>query len=335
MPPPSPAFPAPPRAHPLAWAAFILGLAAVYNLVWGAVVVLAPGWGLGLLGVPADANLPLAQCIGMIVGVYGIGYGIAATDPVRYWPLVFVGLLGKVLGPLGAVWAVAAGTLPAGIAVVNLTNDVVWWLPFGWILWRVHRSGLPSAVGCGVSGGLYPGLMGPSHACLAPGLRRLHGATGPVEVSGLVTVERGPGALRRLIADREGFPPASERVPVHLLVTPEGGREVWHRTFGTLTLRSIQWPAGGLLAERLGHVTLYLEPREVEGHLEMQSVRATAFGLPLPPFFAPYAVAVAHDAPGGLQIHVELGVTPLGRLVAYRGTVQFHEAPPPSTSPAP
>jgi hypothetical protein len=91
----------------------------------------------------------LWQCIGMIVGVYGIGYAIAAFDPWRHWPIVLVGLLGKLLGPIGLAQAVAEGTLPLAFGWTNLTNDLIWWVPFGLILWRVYRAPrlpLPSAI---------------------------------------------------------------------------------------------------------------------------------------------------------------------------------------------
>jgi hypothetical protein len=39
------------------------------------------------------------QCLGMVIGVYGVGYFIASRDPVRHWPIVFVGLLGKIFWP--------------------------------------------------------------------------------------------------------------------------------------------------------------------------------------------------------------------------------------------
>ena len=32
------------------------------------------------------------QCVGMIVGVYGVGYLVAASDPLRHWPIVLVGM---------------------------------------------------------------------------------------------------------------------------------------------------------------------------------------------------------------------------------------------------
>lgn len=70
----------------------------------------------------------------MIVGVYGVGYGIAARDPFRHWPIVLVGLLGKIFGPIGFVGAVTSGRFPLAMGWTIVTNDLIWWLPFGVIL---------------------------------------------------------------------------------------------------------------------------------------------------------------------------------------------------------
>ena len=35
------------------------------------------------------------QGMGMVIGVYGLGYQ-ASYDPVRHWPIVAVGFLGKI-----------------------------------------------------------------------------------------------------------------------------------------------------------------------------------------------------------------------------------------------
>jgi peroxiredoxin len=79
----------------------------------------------------------------MIVGVYGVGYAIAAFDPVRHWPIVLVGFLGKVFGPLGMVQALWTGALPWGFALNCVTNDLIWWVPFALILkyaWEQHQA---------------------------------------------------------------------------------------------------------------------------------------------------------------------------------------------------
>lgn len=127
------------------WMRITLLLAAVYNVMWGGLVVLAPAWTFGILGVDVDAldamTLPLWQCIGMIVGVYGIGYGVASRDPLRHWPITLVGLLGKIFGPIGFVQAVfVEKTFPISFGWTIITNDLIWWIPFGLILLAAWRS---------------------------------------------------------------------------------------------------------------------------------------------------------------------------------------------------
>lgn len=83
----------------------------------------------------AAPNYPqLWQCIGMIVGVYGAAYACAAMDPIRLWPITMVGLLGKVLGPVGFLQAALNGTLPWRFGWVLVANDLIWWVPFALIL---------------------------------------------------------------------------------------------------------------------------------------------------------------------------------------------------------
>jgi peroxiredoxin len=69
-----------------------------------------------------------------LIGVYGVGYLLAAGDPLRHWPIVLVGLMGKVLGPIGFAWSASSGNLPWLFGWTILTNDLIWWVPFGLIL---------------------------------------------------------------------------------------------------------------------------------------------------------------------------------------------------------
>ncbi|MEM9064818.1 MAG: SelL-related redox protein [Planctomycetota bacterium] len=127
-----------------------LRAAAVYNLAWGALVVLAPTAIFRLVGAdtaafeePASYAIPIWQCVGMIVGVYGIGYWFAADNPARHWPIVLVGLMGKILGPIGFVdSALIRGVFPIEMGATILTNDLIWWIPFGLMLrhaWIVNE----------------------------------------------------------------------------------------------------------------------------------------------------------------------------------------------------
>jgi peroxiredoxin len=121
----------------------VLLAAGLYNILWGAFAVLFPRAIFSWLDMPPPNYPQFWQCIGMIVGVYGIGYAIAAFDPVRHWPIVLVGLLGKVMGPLGMVQALWTGQLPWGFALNCVTNDLIWWVPFALILkhaWVQYQS---------------------------------------------------------------------------------------------------------------------------------------------------------------------------------------------------
>lgn len=125
----------------LRWAKLIMLLAAIYNLAWGAVISIDPQ--LILFGNPETPFvLILIRCIGMLVGVYGIAYYFASKDPVRYWPLIFVGFIGKVFGPIGSAYYIATDELTTRFLYVNLLNDLIWLIPFGWILWLVWRGSL-------------------------------------------------------------------------------------------------------------------------------------------------------------------------------------------------
>jgi len=120
--------------------------AGVYNLAWGAFVVLMPKALFELLNVPEaqwpnDTGFAIWQCLGMVIGVFGIGYLAAATSPLKHWPIVLVGLLGKVFGPIGFVQAALINkTFPIEFGWTIITNDLIWWLPFGFILYAAFRA---------------------------------------------------------------------------------------------------------------------------------------------------------------------------------------------------
>ena len=114
--------------------------AGVYNLAFGVFAIAFPEAMFRLIEMELPKYLELWQCIGMIVGVYGVGYLIAAFDPARHWPIVLVGFLGKLFGPIGMAWAVARGTLPLSFGLANVTNDLIWLIPFGLVLFYAKNN---------------------------------------------------------------------------------------------------------------------------------------------------------------------------------------------------
>jgi small multidrug resistance pump len=117
-----------------------LRLAAIYNLLWGAWVVLFPNHFFELVGME-PLNQPMVwQGMGMVIGVYGLGYWWAANDPITHWPIVAVGMLGKLLGPLGFFFNFLTGAVPFGFFYTLITNDFIWWIPFFIILKRANEA---------------------------------------------------------------------------------------------------------------------------------------------------------------------------------------------------
>ncbi len=100
--------------------------AAAYNLIWGTVVVLAPNLFFQVVGMAPLNYPPIMQGMGMIVGVYALGYWLIARNPVRFGPFVYIGLLGKLFGPIGFVGSALRHELPWSFGWMNLTNDVIW-----------------------------------------------------------------------------------------------------------------------------------------------------------------------------------------------------------------
>ena len=121
-----------------AWMKWTLIAAGIYNLVWGAWTILLPESLFRWAGMEPPNYPEIWQCVGMIVGVYGVGYLAAAYDPARHWPITLVGLLGKIFGPIGFLQAVMSGSFAPKMGATILTNDLIWWIPFALILRRAY-----------------------------------------------------------------------------------------------------------------------------------------------------------------------------------------------------
>ena len=115
--------------------------AALYNLVWGSMMVLFPQLFFRLIGMPLPNYPALWQVVGMFVLVYAPAYWWAARYPTPHRHLILIGVLGKLLGPLGFVWSVAGGQLPLAFGWTILTNDLIWWPAFGLYLRDAARLG--------------------------------------------------------------------------------------------------------------------------------------------------------------------------------------------------
>ncbi len=119
----------------------VFGLAALYNLAFGLWAGLAPDAFFDLFHLRQPLYPAIWSCLGMVVGTYGLGYAYAALRLERAAPFIVIGLIGKVLGPIGWVLTVRSGEWPVRTFPLVLFNDLVWWLPFALFLIDGTQSG--------------------------------------------------------------------------------------------------------------------------------------------------------------------------------------------------
>jgi hypothetical protein len=127
------------------WYRWLFIVAGIYNIGWGLYAAADPQWLFRFAGMPLDNHPQIFACLGMVVGLYGVLYLEVARVPERGWLLAFVGLTGKILGPIGLIRLLLQGVWPPATLVLCLTNDFIWWLPFYFYLraaWPYFRESL-------------------------------------------------------------------------------------------------------------------------------------------------------------------------------------------------
>lgn len=124
----------------------VFATAGAYNIAWGLWSALDPQWLFRFSGLPPLNHPAIFACLAMVVGLYGVLYFEVARNPEGGWLIAAVGLTGKVLGPIGMADLIVRGEWPASTLILCLTNDFIWWVPFGLYLvdawsWKAHATG--------------------------------------------------------------------------------------------------------------------------------------------------------------------------------------------------
>jgi len=121
--------------------------AGVYNVAWGLFSSLDPQWLFRFSGMAPLNHPSIFACLAMVIGLYGVLYLEVARVPERGWLLAAIGLTGKILGPVGLVALILRGDWPLRSMALCVTNDLIWWIPFGLYLkdaWPHFRREFPS-----------------------------------------------------------------------------------------------------------------------------------------------------------------------------------------------
>jgi hypothetical protein len=108
----------------------IFALAAIYNIVFGLWACFWPRAFFTSLEMALPNYPGLWQCLGMVVGLYGVLYASAARRLGQAKLIIAVGLAGKILGPIGLWMTIQSGEWPLRSFSLVVFNDLIWWLPF-------------------------------------------------------------------------------------------------------------------------------------------------------------------------------------------------------------
>jgi hypothetical protein len=120
--------------------------AGIYNIAWGIYSIIDPQWLFRFAEMPLQNYPQIFACLGMVIGLFGVLYLRVAKSPETGFSIAAVGLAGKILGPIGLWQLIWSGAWPIKTAVLCITNDLIWWIPFGLYLYdawqmRSMRSG--------------------------------------------------------------------------------------------------------------------------------------------------------------------------------------------------
>ena len=121
------------------WMKAVLVAAGLYNILWGGLVMAWPQQLLAMAGMAPATYPQFLQCIGMAILVFGIAYLAASRDPLRHFPVLLAGLVGRILGPVGFLIGALDGSFPWVAGLTILTNDIIWLPPFAVMTWRAFQ----------------------------------------------------------------------------------------------------------------------------------------------------------------------------------------------------
>jgi peroxiredoxin len=120
---------------------YSLVAAGVCSLAWAAGALVWPLAMYRWAGVEGHVAPEWGQFAGVLGAMLGMAYLAASTNPLRHWPVVLAGLIGKIAIPFGYWHAAAQGRLSWNLAAPVFADGVIWWVPFGLILysaWETH-----------------------------------------------------------------------------------------------------------------------------------------------------------------------------------------------------
>jgi CDP-diglyceride synthetase len=117
---------------------FVLRFAAVFNVCAGLFMLIGYHETYKIIGMEKpDISFPI-QLVGLLVGLFGVGYYLVARNPFENRTVLMLGFWSKFLGSCLATGYVVLGKLPPQFTAVYFFADVIYLPPFYVILRRLY-----------------------------------------------------------------------------------------------------------------------------------------------------------------------------------------------------
>lgn len=121
------------------WFKAVLLIAGAYHIIWGVSVIFFPCFWFDIAALSHPNYIQLWQFIGLYEMIFGFGYLMAATNPLRHWRIVLLGFLIKLCVITGFGYFYFLGQEPVVIFNMVLSNHIFWLIPFCVILYNAYR----------------------------------------------------------------------------------------------------------------------------------------------------------------------------------------------------
>lgn len=123
------------RCETPCWMRKVLLAAGIYHLLFAGWAVLWPHLYFDWIGADRPNHPLLWQGVGIIMGILGVCFLIAAKNPIHHWMVALVGFTKFSLGVIGFGLAIFQHEIPLHSVWMVTADDLIWWPPFAGILW--------------------------------------------------------------------------------------------------------------------------------------------------------------------------------------------------------
>ena len=127
------------KPRPLAkWMNVLLRFVAVFNVLAGLFMLFLYHETYKIIGMDEPKLSFPIQLVGILVGLFGVGYYLVAKNPVENRNMLMLGFWSKFLGSCLATFYVVRGDLPPRFVAVYFFADIIYLPPFYLIMRRLY-----------------------------------------------------------------------------------------------------------------------------------------------------------------------------------------------------